>query len=451
MVWKSIRNRGEYPDLALTQAALATVIIIVGLLVLRAAIRARSAARRAEMVRLEHAAAPWMWREDWAGRRVAATASTTTRALWLFAIIWNLISIPIVIGVLPRELESGNRMVLLALVFPLVGILLLAGAMRATWRRLRFGKSFFVLNTLPVAVGRSLQGSIEIDRPISFAPDDLLRVSLCCIRRIVRGSGKHRSVTENAIWEGQQDVSAAMIMTSSTVAVAPVRIDIPAGLPETDTRDERDTVLWRLTATAAVAGVDYHAAFELPVFGGATGAAPIEAAALVDAPDARRERPADALVVEVRGIAGSELQFPRRFELGVAFGFFVIVLILIASGVTILFADGSIFVAFLCLVVGTILGYVALDALLGSGRVVVDQEKVVVMRRIPPIAWRKELPRISIRRAGTSVKMQGGTPFYSVELQTAEGRRIACGKYIRSKAEAEWAAQRIENALGLSD
>jgi hypothetical protein len=56
--------------------------------------------------------------------------------LWLVAFFWNVLSFPIAIVALPDMIADGEWLGLLILVFPLVGLLLLYGALAGTWKRI---------------------------------------------------------------------------------------------------------------------------------------------------------------------------------------------------------------------------------------------------------------------------------------------------------------------------
>jgi hypothetical protein len=59
--------------------------------------------------------------------------------LWIFTVMWNAIAIPIAAIAVPEMIESGEYAGLFVLLFPLVGMFLLWGALAATWRVLRGG------------------------------------------------------------------------------------------------------------------------------------------------------------------------------------------------------------------------------------------------------------------------------------------------------------------------
>jgi hypothetical protein len=85
----------------------------------------------------------------------------TVLAATLFALLWNLISLPAAIF-LPEELAKGNWLATIGLLFPLIGIGLAAWAVRAWWRLRRFKTAVLTLPRLPVPLGGKLRGSIRV-------------------------------------------------------------------------------------------------------------------------------------------------------------------------------------------------------------------------------------------------------------------------------------------------
>ena len=117
-----------------------------------------------EALKAGHPDAPWLWRADWAARRADDATRQTVWFAWVFATFWNLIAIPSGFLGVREALQKGNHAALIALLFPLVGIGLLAWAIRATARYRRYGVSRFELTTLPGVIGHSLVGTRAVVR-----------------------------------------------------------------------------------------------------------------------------------------------------------------------------------------------------------------------------------------------------------------------------------------------
>ncbi len=108
---------------------------------------------------------------------VSANAGTGLGALWLFAFFWNVISIPIALLAVPQGVENGEWAVLLVLIFPLIGALLVWGAVAATVKRIREKLSPApiqpVVASRPVNDGVFARGMIG-DAPASGAAADAI-------------------------------------------------------------------------------------------------------------------------------------------------------------------------------------------------------------------------------------------------------------------------------------
>ena len=80
-------------------------------------------------------------RRDTPAAHIARDGKVTLRTTWLMAFFWNALAIPICALALMDVFAGGDKMALLVLVFPLVGLLLLWGAVAATWARIREWRS----------------------------------------------------------------------------------------------------------------------------------------------------------------------------------------------------------------------------------------------------------------------------------------------------------------------
>ena len=77
---------------------------------------------------------------------------------WGFAVVWNLVSTPLLFVF--RNRPGKDYVILVALLFPAIGVLLLIRAIRLSLEFRKYGMSNFVMSSVPGVVGGKLQGSI---------------------------------------------------------------------------------------------------------------------------------------------------------------------------------------------------------------------------------------------------------------------------------------------------
>lgn len=210
----------------------------------------------------------WHLRKGWGTSTIRSGAKRGLIAIWGFAIVWNAISMPLMFA-LPKELDKGNNAVLIALLFPLVGLFLLYQALRATNEYRRFGVILFEMDPYPGAIGGNVGGHINVshlDYGTATMPDSRILMRLECVYSYVSGTGKNRSRRESIKWveEGAPQIENAM----QGVRLG-FRFDVPENLPEADVKQSGAYHFWRLSVKADIPGVDLNRQFNIPVF--ATG------------------------------------------------------------------------------------------------------------------------------------------------------------------------------------
>jgi hypothetical protein len=142
------------------------------------------------------------------------------------ATLWNLISIPGAILGVRAAVREGKPAGYIALLFPMVGIGLLAWAVPATIRYRRFGASRFELSTRPGIVGHSLAGTVRTTT--TLRPAEGFQVCLRCIRRITSGMGNNRSTSESTLWQEESRVQGQVSRDASGTTRRGTGIVFPA-------------------------------------------------------------------------------------------------------------------------------------------------------------------------------------------------------------------------------
>lgn len=416
-------------------------------------IAAALAGRRtlAERAALEarHPGAPWLWRGDWAAGRIEDSGRAAMWTAWVFATLWNLISLPSAWLAVRAAIHEGERAALLALLFPLVGVGLLVWAARATLRYRRYGVSVLELRSVPAPVGRSIAGVVRTTSAIR--PPDGFEVQLRCVRRVTRGSGKNRSTSESVLWEETRRVAGTPSRTAQGMSTEiPVAFAIPPDAVPCDASNPRDVVVWWLRVAASVPGVDYAASFEVPVFRTAASDLPADAheppvEPLVPA-DYRQPPQSRIRVTTTR--RGTEMHFPAARNPGAAAGATGFLLLWAGAIAVMLSLGAPRLLAGVFGVVGLLVLWGVLELWLRVTRVTADAGEVIVATGYLSPGRERRIPMAEIAEVKTRIGMQAGSrPYYDLVLVRGDGRRTTAAHGIRDKQEAEWLAETLRRAL----
>ncbi len=401
----------------------------------------------------EHPNEPWRWREDWAAGRADSLGSAGTIGIWILAILWNLISSPVAAVLVPQELKKGNHAVLLALIFPLIGLGLLAGAIYSTLQRKKFGRPVFKLLTNPWAIGGQAGGMIEIPKKVK-APNGY-KLKLECIERLVTGSGKNRNTKETPLWQENATVTQDLLQHDPNRTGVPVQFMIPATAKEASWDTCNPSIHWRLTVEADVPGVDLKETFELPVF--RTTESP-EAAGEMPTSGPRWDKPIEDYTppagtrIRVEGLltGGSAVEFPAARNLGAVFVLAMISGILTAVIAVMVVKKALIIFHIVFGLFDAMLIMGCLSMLTHSSRVEADADGVKLIKK--GLLGKKEERYLAseIVDVTTKVGMQAGTTnYYDLQMHLQSGRTIGLGNSVPDAEHAAWLAAVIKQAVGL--
>lgn len=251
---------GKWDD-ALFKAVFVVVFGCFGFPILITVFFKWKVAAQAAVSRAKYPDQPWLWRADWAAGRIPDSSVSSMIGWWLIAVCYNAFSLPLILLLFHQVFTNGNYRALLGLVFPCVGLVLLAVAITVSRRWRRFGKSVFVLSDGPGKIGGTLAGLIEVQKPFATTETEF-NLELSCVQRKWSGSGKQRSMKESKLWHAE---NTARLDADGKI---PVEFSVPANTREANFQNGGNQIIWRLEVDmdSSSSGPMYSATFDVPVF-----------------------------------------------------------------------------------------------------------------------------------------------------------------------------------------
>ena len=207
---------------------------------------------------------PWLARPEWAEGRIPAAggASPLAPVLAAIAVWWNVATLPLLAALPTYVREIDSHWAWLVLLFPMVGVLLIAAFFYQFLRGQKFGESEFELASVPGVVGGQLAGVVRIPRRI-YAPEGF-RLRLVCVEWLIHHRQKRDTRVDHVVWQDERLVMDPIVEGNGTGV--PVLFAIPFDLPETSRPETEREFEWRLEVWANLPGIDYDATFEVPVY-----------------------------------------------------------------------------------------------------------------------------------------------------------------------------------------
>lgn len=409
-------------------------------------IAVRKASARAQRAR-QFPSQPWLWRQDWIDRRVAESPGRTIGFLWVFAIVWCAISVPMAVGFF--RLAAMRPFLLIPVVFlPLLGFVLVCSAAFSSLRAMKFGRSVCTIDRSPIAPGQTFHG--EVAYRGSDVPESGYTMVLSCINRVVRGAGRNRTVSDDVLWSTEWRVAGALAMPSPVGMRVPFDAAIPPDGRSSDLRNSSDSILWRLDVAAELPGIDYKTGFELPVFETAAGHDDGAIAAY------QISHRADIVHREMSGVGmrplangGYEYEVPPVRELKGALTpviflaiWWGIIAVILKFGAPLLFP--IVFGAF-----GVLLTLFVLDMIFGESIVSADRSGVTARRQWfgagkTTVISADQITAIAAKTGARS----GSTSYFDVEARLRSGNGRAVARYLHSYEDADALAAKLWTAMG---
>ncbi len=442
------------PSQARTQVLVALTVVVIGASLIFAGKSAGKAAQKAQILAARDPAKPWLWREDWAQGFAEPEWRSTAATFGAMGLLFLLVSIPGVAAI-PKNWHGHNRYVtLVVLLFPLAGLYLVSQSLFAFFRDRKFRQARLTLSSLPGVIGGRLQGRVESG--FLFPSGAQVDLTLSCIRSYVSNSGSSRSRWENVLW---QDKHAVTAYAGGAGSYLPVEFTIPYDARETDGRNANDEIFWRLTAVAALPGLDFRASFKAPVFKTEASDAALtgEKMAATEESALAGHRPPGTKITEGTAADGTvRFHFGRARNKGIATALTLFGMLFIGSGAFF----GSVMGATFGRLVGGIplllAGGMGLLLLLFAAGLWFGETDIGVVGRSLRIRYScLGLSRSRTANAAEISKlelypaMQGaGNVWYDLRVHLSNGGMVTAGTGM-VKAEPEWFVSELKKDLGI--
>ena len=458
-----------------------SVFAAIGLGILYAAVTAGRRQRRAEAqwnAKTEGGTKNWLARDDWAAGKIKSSAAAQTRILFIFALAFGGFGTAMSFFVLPQEVHGGNYKALAIFLFPAIGLACGIAVLRSVLSRRRFGECWLELAQVPAPLGGALGGLIQTARPLHL--EQGLHLKLSCLRRDVQRSGDGDNVSETVLWQNEKVLrpDAPLAPAGPAGTGIPVHFDIPAGQPEATLRG-KSTIVWRLEAKAKMAGPDFHAVFEVPVFqvaGAPVAAEEPDPTAALQMPVDELRREENSRIAVTDGPGGREFYFPAARNIGVALS--LLVPLLVFGGFTVaarrVFADLFFEIVFGLVTLVVFIG--CFNLWLKSSRVTINASRLTRVNRWLLFARTRSFNAEDIDRFDTMIGMTSGNRAYynlklvlrpsgadfaagknryastgerpALKFKIGDRRGVTLASNIASQPEADWLAREMTRALG---
>ncbi len=393
----------------------------------------------------EAASRPWLGHSDWSSPTVRSDAKRTFYVAWGMALVWNLISSPVLFAI-PEEWNKGNHAILVAALFPLVGLGLLAWAVRVTRRWRAVGPTPLTLDPYPGSIGGQVGGVIDTNIP--FRQGHRFAVVLSCVYSYMTGSGKDRKRSERVEWSAEGYAQAEPAGRGSRLSF---RFDVPDGLPASEPAAERYH-LWRLNLSSTGTPHEIDRNFELPVF--ATGETSRELRQdSASHPLAREERDERIYaVMDMQQTAdGVALDFPTGRNLGFNSVFALMGLLFLGGGLFAGHLGAPLLLVIVFCVVGGGIALGGLYALLNRLEVRLGPQAIHTRRSLLGVVIRKsstptsQVRTLRIHRTGSMTSGSKHRVYHAIRAHLVNGKTVT----VAESLVGHGAALEVAEALAL--
>lgn len=371
-------------------------------------------------------------------------SGATGVGLLIFALVWSAIAFPAGF-LIPHDHDVPIWAFALAMLFPVIGVFLLIAAAYQLLRRHKYGASRLMLDHIPVATGTTFRG--DVDTHVQQVPENGFGLRLMCIRRVVSGSGKNRSMNETVLWADEQTVSSGAAMRNPLGTRIPFTFTIPDDARPTDERNSSDSIVWRIAVKAEMTGIDYAADFQFPVLStGEHPHAPLEFAAATPSASSWVPSPESHITITPLPEGGEEIVVSTHSRPSEIFGMFVFAAIWYGFVVLMFAVHAPFFFPILFSLFGLVVVFAMIDGLFGRSTIRASRTALTIRRAYPfGLGTTQSIDPTQIDSISSNLALasQSAASMYTVDVTLKNGTHVQAAKAIRERSDAEMLAARV--------
>lgn len=397
---------------------------------------------------------PWLSRREWASKTIVSNAKTGVYFMWAFALFWGVISFPIAFFAM-ADYSPENMKILLVLLFPLIGIGLIALAIKQTLAWRRFGLTPFVMDPYPGAIGGQVGGTIDLNS--RYSSKIIFKVTLNCIRHYVTGTGKNRKQHESLVWQSEGFAHTRSWGNKTRLSVL---FNVDDKLPDSEPASN-SYHSWTLQVKGVMPGEDFNRTYDLPVFETAGHSAKLSShitALSADHPEAEsfREQAIESILNIQQVPGGIALYYPAFKQVGGKLAACILGLVFLGIGTGVGMFGDSVFFSAVFSLIGLPAALWGAYSLLVSLNVIIDGKKVRATRKIFGIQVsakqvpRKQIKHLCLKQSYSTSGSEGHIAYYKIQAVTIDDKTMVVGYNLAGKSVAQQALETFGMLTGLT-
>jgi Protein of unknown function (DUF3592) len=254
---ESVLDRRLRPTVLAERLAVPLVLTLLGGTFLIAFVAYAWADVRRRQLKERYPSEPWMWRKDWASKRILAGTVRTTWILWAVAAFYFLVVLPLGYAIV---YEWGRTVWSIPSGVLILGAWVMVRLIWLNWKNRGFSRAELRLGTLPGVLGGPFAGVVLLRS--RFPDGTAFRVQLSCVRIIYR---RESGDPEEVLWSDTVTVDKPLAADEPNTTAIPVYFAVPYDARPTDPGEARQ-IRWRLKVSREGGNVGHHSQFEVPVF-----------------------------------------------------------------------------------------------------------------------------------------------------------------------------------------